>query len=361
MKRSSRLASSARPVFGVPAAAALVAGLVWGVLGSHEARAVAALTTSWLFFAGAAAGALALSAILELSGAAWAQPLHTVAARLSRYLPVAGGILIVLAALVPETRALHGGAAFFFFARETVCGLALFAFGRLTLRGEPGHGRPGWVLVTYCLLFAVVGSVWAFDFIVTPSPGLTNTLAGPHLFVGAFISGLAFTVIGALNAGTLDAHQRRDTSILLVALAVFWAYLFWSQLLTFWYGNLPEEVAFLTQRTAGGWSLVSLLVVVTTLVVPFGLLLGSWGKRSVRALYVAAASQLLGLWLERQLLVVPSVGGGSTIPVDLFGALTQLGMGAVFVLSTWPWAERPALGVEGPSVAHPGAEITARS
>jgi Ni/Fe-hydrogenase subunit HybB-like protein len=339
----------------------LAAALVWGAFGSHEARAAAALTTSWLFFAGAVAGALALSAILELSGAAWAQPFHAVVARLSLYLPVAAGILIVLAIFVPVARGLDGGAGLFFFAREVACGVALFAFGRFTLRGDPGHSRPAWVLVVYCLLFAVVVSVWAFDFVVMPSPGLANTLAGPHLFVGAFVSGLAFVVIGALRAGTLDTRQRRDASMLVVAFGVLWAYLFWSQLLTFWYGNLPDEMAFLTQRSAGGWSIVSVLVVATTLAVPFGLLLGSWGKRSTRVLAVAAASQLLGLWLERQLLVEPSVAGGFAVFTDPCGALTQLGMAAVFVVSTWPWAERPVLGTVSSPVGRPAAQAAAES
>jgi len=356
MSADIRLAPEARPVFRVSAAAALAAALVWGAFGAHEAHAAAALTTSWLFFAGAVAGALALSAILELTGATWAQPFHAVVARLSLYLPVAAGMLIVLAAFVPLARGLHGGAVLFFFAREVACGLALFAFGKFSLRGDPGRSRPAWVLVVYCLLFAVVGSVWAFDFVVMPSPGLANTLAGPHLFVGAFVSGLAFVVIGALRAGTLDTRQRRDAAMLLVAFAVLWAYLVWSQLLTFWYGNLPDEVAFLTQRSAGGWSIVTLLVVATTLAVPFGLLLGSRGKRSARVLGVAAASQLFGLWLERQLLVEPSVAGGFAVFTDLCGAFIQLGMAAVFVVSTWPWAERPVLGPARSPVARSAAE-----
>ncbi len=357
MNRSVQLAPETRAIFVVPAVVALVAALAWGVIGPHEARAVAALTTSWLFFAGAAAGALAMSAMLELVGATWSQPLHAVAARLSRYLPVASGVLVVLAVLVPETRGLDRGAAVAFFAREVGASFVLFAFGRFTLRGEPGRARPGWVLVAYCLVFAVVGSVWAFDFLVVPSPGLSNTLAGPHLFVGAFMSGLGLAVIGALRAGTLDARERRDTATLVVSLAIFWAYLFWSQLLTFRYSNLPDEADYLARRVADGWSVVSLLVVVMTFAVPFALLLGGRGKRSARVLTVAAASQLIGLWLERQLMVVPSLAGVSTSPFDLPGALTQLAMAAVFVAWTWPWAGPTPLGLGSSPLAHPGVGV----
>jgi Ni/Fe-hydrogenase subunit HybB-like protein len=351
MNRAVRLAPEARPTLLVPVAVALMAVVAWGAVSAHEARTVAALTASWLFFAGASTGALATSALLELAGGDWAEPLHAVAVRLSRYLPIAAAILVVLALLVPRTRSLDGGAAVFFFAREVAGTLVLFAFGRYTLQGRPG-ARRGWVLVLYCVLFAVVGSMWAFDFVVAPNPGLNNTLAGPHLFVGAFMSGYGLSLIGALRAGTLSARQRRDGATLIVAFAVFWAYLFWSQLLTFRYSNLPDETAYLVRRMSGGWAVVTLLVVAATLVVPFGLLLGEWGRRSSRVVVVAVTSQLVGLWLERQLLVVPSTIG-SAVPIDLSGALIQLAMAALFLSWTWPWTDRSAISAGSAPVAPP--------
>lgn len=329
-------ARETRPIARVSAASILVAALVWSVLGGGEAHATTGLTVTWLFFAGSVAGALAVSAVLELCGAEWAQPLQSVVPQLSRSLPIAAGLLVVLAAMVPEMRGLHGAAAVFFFVREVVCGFALFAFGRFTVRDMPGQGRPAWVLVSYCVLFAAVVSVWAFDFIVAPSPGLANTLAGPHLFVGAFTSGLAFMAIGALARGTLTRGQRRDTALLIVALAICWAYLSWSQLLTFWYGNLPDEVAFLSRRSDGGWGVVSGLVVLAMLAVPFAVLLGEHAKHSARLLCVAAASQLVGLWLERELLIAPALPIRWTIGGALLGGLTQCGVAAVFVAYVWP-------------------------
>ena len=356
MRAQVRQSPEARPIVRVTAAAVLVAALVWGVVGTQEAHAVAALTVTWLFFAGGVTGALALSAVLELCGADWALPLQAVVLPLSRYLPIAAALLVVLAAVVPEVRGLHGAAAVLFFAREVASTFALFAFGRFTLRGAPGRGRPAWMLVVYCLLFAGVGSLWAFDFVVVPSPGLGNTVAGPHLFTGAFVSGLAFTTIGALRAGMLDRNQLRDTAMLVIALAILWAYLFWSQLLTFTYTNLPEEVAFLSQRSHGDWAVVSAVVVFATLVVPFALLLGERGKHSARLVFVAAASQLVGIWLERELLIAPSMVSEWTLRGDLLGALMQFGMASVFVVYTWPWVERtnattslvapPAVGAE---------------
>jgi len=331
---------SNRGLYRLGCAAALVAaGLAWGLLGSDDARTIASFTAAWLFFAGAASGAVAVSALLELTGAGWAGPMHEVTGRLTRYLPVAAVLLVMVAVLTAETQAMHGGAAVGFIAREIAAGLGLLAFARYAMRGAAGHRR-GWVLITYCLVFGVVGSLWSFDFVVLPAPGFSSTLIGPHLFVGAFISGAALTVVGGLLGRTMDQRQRRDAATLLIALAIFWAYLFWSQLLTLWYGHLPEETAFLARRYVYGWQIVTLVVVLTTLAVPFALLLSSWGKRSVPILGIAAGSQLLGLWLERELLVAPAAGGHAASLLTPPVILVEVGMVALFVLSTGPWTAR---------------------
>lgn len=318
------------------AAVLLAAGLAWGLLSTDEVQAITSFTAAWLFFAGAALGAVAVSALLELTGAGWAGPMHEVTRRLTRYLPVAAILLVVLTGLTVVMQAMHGGVAAGFIGRELVAGLGLLWFARYAMRRTAGQ-RSGWVLITYCLVFGVVGSLWSFDFVVLPAPGFSSTLIGPHLFVGAFISGAALTVLGALTRQNMDQHQRRDAATLLIALAIFWAYLFWSQLLTLWYGHLPEETAFLARRDIYGWQIVTLLVVLTTLAVPFGLLLGSRGKRSVPILGVAAASQLIGLWLERELLVAPAAGGHASSLLTPPVILVEAGMVALFVLFTGPW------------------------
>ena len=84
---------------------AVVAGTVafaWGALGGQAPRAFAALIASWLFFSGAAMGTLAFGAVLELSGARWADGLNALASAVTSFVPVAMLLLVLIVAGVPS-------------------------------------------------------------------------------------------------------------------------------------------------------------------------------------------------------------------------------------------------------------------
>jgi Ni/Fe-hydrogenase subunit HybB-like protein len=326
-----------------------IAAFVWGALSGQAPRVFAALIASWLFFAGAAMGALAFLAVLELAGARWSRGLGVLASAVSNFVPLATLLLILivvgLASWAPWFDQPVPGQSFwlnvpFFSARELLSTVALFGFAYLGMRrGDgpvPGVGkyRSSRVLVAFCLMFAVVLSFWAFDFVLGQDLEWSSTLIGPHVFVGAAASGASLIVLYGLATGRLGEKMRSDLGALLLTLSVLWGYLFWSQFFTIWYGNLPSEIEFVLRRSHGGWKMESVVVIVLSFVVPFVLLLGPRGKRNPRVLASAAASQLLGLWLERHLLVVPSLSAPGVAPFDLCGALVALGIGAAFLLTT---------------------------
>jgi len=331
------------------AVAAGIVAFAWGTLGGNAPRTFGALIASWLFFAGAAMGALAFTAVLELSGARWAARLSAPASALTGFVPLAMVLLILivagLASWAPWFDRVSPGQAFwlgvpFFAARELLGSVALFGFAYLGMRRGGGavpearEPRSSRTLVAFCLLFAVVLSCWAFDFILGPDPEWSSTLIGPHLFVGAAASGASMITLLGLASGRLEHKLRRDLGALVLTMSVLWGYLFWSQFLPIWYGNLPSEIAFVLRRMTGAWRFEAALVVLLSFVVPFVLLLGSRGKASARALAVATVAQLLGVWLERHLLVLPSLGLAGAGPFDLCGALVALGTLGAFVLTT---------------------------
>ena len=331
---------------------AVVAGTVafaWGVLGGHAPRTFAALIASWLFFSGAAMGTLAFGAVLELSGARWADGLNSLASAVTSFVPVAMLLLILIVAGVPSWAPWFDrpppGQAFwlnlpFFSVRELLSTAVLFGFAYLGMRRGGGavtaarEPRSSHVLVAFCLIFAVVLSFWAFDFVLGPDPEWSSTLIGPHVFVGAAASGASLVALLGLAAGRLDQKMRRDMSALIFTMSVLWGYLFWSQYLPIWYGNLPTEIAFVIRRATGGWRTEAATVVFLCFVVPFALLLGSRAKASARVLGTAAAAQFVGIWLERHLLVVPSLSPPGASPFDLCGVLVALGILGAFVLAT---------------------------
>jgi Ni/Fe-hydrogenase subunit HybB-like protein len=320
-----------------------VAAFATGLQGGESPRTFAALIASWLFFAGIAAGALAFVAFFRIVDASWARPLASRGAALARFAPVALIVLIVILAgarsapwLPPESNGSAWLRLSCLGAREIGLALILFGVARVLLRSQPGGTKrqSRTVAVTYCLIYAVVLSVWAFDFVLGPDPIFESTLVGPYVFMAAFIAGTGLLILLGLVRGALSEPQRRDAGAMVLALSIFWVYLFWSQYLTIWYGDLPQETAFALRRAQDGWGPVVLTVIGLVFALPFVMLLNPRGRRSARVLEAAIVLQLVGLWLNCHLLVVPSLAAVGGSPITVRDVLIVLGMLGGFVLSS---------------------------
>ena len=174
-------------------------------------------------------------------------------------------------------------------------------------------GFTGW-LPTYAVLYAYVLTLVAFDGIMALQPHWFSNLLGGWIFMGAFLGAhmlLALLMIhGAKHLGVADLvspKQRHDLGKLCFGFSVFWTYLMWAQFLVIWYGNLPEETGFVFARLWGHWLPIGVAVFWGVFIIPFFGLLGVRPKK-VRATFGFFASvSLIALWLERYLLVMPSV------------------------------------------------------
>jgi len=311
----------------------------------HEApRTFGSLIASWLFVAGAAAGALAFRAFFHIVDARWARPLAALGAESIRFTPVAiAGLIVILAGAILAPWMRTEGVWLrppLLVARQVVLFAALFGFAYAKLRPDAGKPSTG-AAVVYCLLFAVVLSVWAFDFVIGPAPAFQSTIIGPYLFMSAFTAGTGFLALRALHDHDLDEKQRRDMGSFMLALSIFWGYLFWSQYLTIWYGNLPDEVAFALRRDG----FVVLGVVLLVFAVPFLTLLHPKTRSSARALRWILGAQLVGLWLSCQVLVVPSLAPTWTPALEIRDILIALGVYGAGLLSSARAPQSSALAV----------------
>jgi Ni/Fe-hydrogenase subunit HybB-like protein len=319
-----------------------VAAFATGLAGGGAPRAYAALIANWLFFAGVAAGAVAFRALFRMIDAGWARPLAPLAGAQASFLPAASVLLLVIVAgarIAPWVTQPTGWLATpFLVLREVALNAALFLLAYRGL-GRPGGARPltRRTSVVYLLLFSVVLSVWAFDFVLGPAPDWAgNTLIGAYVFVGSFIAGAGVVTLLGVARGVLSDRQRVDAASLLLTLAIFWAYFFWSQYLTLWYANLPDEIVFALRRSVDGWGVVVVAVVLLVFAVPFICLIHPRGRRSPRVLGTVVVAQLVGLWLNCNLLVVPSLSAPGSTPFQLRDLLIALGMLGAFALSVAP-------------------------
>jgi hypothetical protein len=190
------------------------------------------------------------------------------------------------------------------------------------------------VLSPLLLVVYVYGlTLIAFDLIMSLAPYWVSTLFGAFFFMGAFLTGL--TTLGLMMVywrsrlglhAVIGTQQFHDLGKLIFGFSVFWAYLMFSQVLVIWYGNLREETSFVFARLWGEWRPISVLVLLMVFLIPFWGLIWVKSKTTPFTFALFATISICGIWLERFLLIQPSL----TETGPAFG-LPEIGVTAGFL------------------------------
>jgi len=158
-----------------------------------------------------------------------------------------------------------------------------------------------------------VHSVVAWDFAMAIAPMWHSTIFAPYFVVGAIFSGLAGLIV-ALNIirrsmhleKYLTPHHFGNLAKLLVLMSLLWLYFTFAEHLTVWYGNEPKEMNVFGARLRGRFSPEFWLMVFVNFVIPF-VLLGIRRLRSITTATIASVGVLIGMWLERYLIIIPTL------------------------------------------------------
>ena len=139
-------------------------------------------------------------------------------------------------------------------------------------------------------------------------------------------------VLGGLlrSMGYLDfinEEHLHDLGKYLFGFSVFWMYLWYSQFMLIWYGNLPEETVYYFKRIHQ-YQFPFILNLILNFGLPFILLLDRGMRRRWVPLFVTALIVLAGQWVDHYLLVVPGIAGeaGTIHLTDVGISLGYLGM-----------------------------------
>ncbi len=158
-----------------------------------------------------------------------------------------------------------------------------------------------------------VHSVVAFDFSMSIAPMWHSTIFAPYFVAGAIFSGIAALVlVMAALRHFLKLHRYLRPSHfdnlgkLLLLMSLVWLYFTFAEHLTVWYGNNPAEIAVFNVREHGVYSTALWTMIIFNFVIPFTLL--SIRKlRNITTICFSGVTVLIGMWLERFLIVIPTL------------------------------------------------------
>lgn len=187
---------------------------------------------------------------------------------------------------------------------------------------KSGQRTQGVLVPILGVSYAFIFSMFAFDLLMSLSPWWFSNMFGGWVFASSVWSALAaiglVAMLGRDWLGLGDwvkQNVTHDLGKLLLAFCMFWAYTAYAQVLPIWYADMPEETDFLLVRfVLPQWSWLSKTVAILCFLAPFTVLL-SRGVKKMRWPFAGVCGLILvGMFMERTLLVMPSIHLGDTFP-----------------------------------------------
>lgn len=337
-------------------------------------RAWEAFLTNLLFWTGLAQGAVIVSAALYMCQARWGGAgLYRLAEAPAGFLPL--GFLLFWALFagkytlfpwitspIPWKSPYLG--IFFLFARDGACFFLMWVLSWIFIWASRRREAVDWAEdyetveeapapVAYlapalAIAYAVTYSVLAIDLVMSLSPEWYSTMFGAYFTFGSFLSGIMFVALFAAAGKRPYRHDvaaerggvLRDLGTLVFAGSSFWAYLIFSLYLVIWYGDIPKETFFVAPRiNYAPWGYLGWTAFGLIWALPFLVLLFKKAKRKPAVLGLVCALGLLGFWIERYVLVSPSITR-YRIPFGWIEIVTTIGFLGAFGLSTMPGLAR---------------------
>jgi molybdopterin-containing oxidoreductase family membrane subunit len=306
--------------------------------------------TNFVFFIGISHAGTLISAILRLSHAEWRRPI-TRAAEVITVLVLFFGVGCVILDLGRPDRALNvlmhpnfespllwdvTSISIYLTASTVYLFLPLIPdiailrdhtpkrrwLYRILALGWTGTERQQRVLDTCIATMAVlvipiavsVHTVVSWVFAMTVQPMWHSTIFGPYFVVGAIFSGIAAIIIAMAvirRVYHLENYLKpihfNNLGLLLLVMALLWFYFTFAEFLTTWYGSEPTHMTVFLSKVGGEFAAHFWVMVVACFVVPFILLANGRTRTKVWGCVAASVSVEIGMWLERFLIVVPSL------------------------------------------------------
>ncbi|HKV05045.1 MAG TPA: NrfD/PsrC family molybdoenzyme membrane anchor subunit [Candidatus Acidoferrales bacterium] len=158
-----------------------------------------------------------------------------------------------------------------------------------------------------------VHSIVSWDFAMAPVPMWHSTIFAPYFVAGAIFSGIAALIIAMallrkflhLEEYLLRVHFENLGKLLLV-MSLLWFYFVFAERLTTWFGNESSEMTVFWVTQTGSFSPLFWTMVFCNFLLPFPIL-AIKKFRTIAGTVIASVGVVIGMWIERFLIIVPSL------------------------------------------------------
>jgi len=280
---------------------------------------------NFLFWTSLAQGTIIFAAVLNLSTAKWGKRYVELSRYFIGFLPASFvlfiGVMLGRNHIFPWiTNPVVENTAYLnvpFLAVRDFAGLAVLAvlswvFLHKTrdMYADVERSSSPWA-VTLAIAYSLIYTYLAFDLVMSLQPTWYSTLIGAHFAVSGLYLGMAGLCLAGTLAGGVNTEDRQKISMLMFGFSLFWVSLLWSQYIVIWYGDKPEETQFVYRAFFQmPWKAITLAVLALAFVLPFIGLMSRRVKLTNTVPFLGSLSIVVGLMLEKYMLIAPSFSPG---------------------------------------------------
>ncbi len=156
-----------------------------------------------------------------------------------------------------------------------------------------------------------VHTIVSWDFAMAPVPMWHSTVFGQYFVAGAIFSGIAALIIAMAFLRKflhLEEYLKPihfdNLGKLLLLMSLLWVYFIFAERLTVWYGNQASEMAAFWSIQRGKFAILFWTMVSCNFLIPFPIL-AIKKLRTITGTVIASITVVIGMWLERFLIIVP--------------------------------------------------------
>ncbi|GMR12959.1 MAG: polysulfide reductase NrfD [Gemmatimonadota bacterium] len=157
-----------------------------------------------------------------------------------------------------------------------------------------------------------VHTIIGWIFAMTLRPMWHSTIFGPYFVMGAIYSGIAAILLAmyVIRRAFRLENYFRDIHFdylgrMLLLFSLLWLYFTFAEYLTAFYGSQPAEMRAFWAKISGPYAIPFWTMVAFTFVIPF-VLMARRATRTPVGTVLASVPVIIGMWLERFIIVVPT-------------------------------------------------------
>jgi hypothetical protein len=343
-----------------------VVTIIFGLITDHKTAWASYLIATYYFLSLAIGGAFFL-VLQSISQSGWSSAFKRVAEAMMSYIPFAALFFLLLwfgmrdlyqwthSDVVSADPVLQHKSSFlnipFFFVRMILYFVLWIVFARklrqISLQEDtldPSDSKGIMVLFgktelyskIFIFILAITFSLSAIDWIMSVDVKWYSTIFALKNMVAAFLHGISiltlivFILVKKGYFPFFNKYHLHDFARYIFMFSIIWGYFWFAQFMIIWYGNIPEETVYFSERWKEGWKVLFFLEIGLNWFIPFMVLLPVKASRNMTLITIVIIFLIVGQYIDLFVQVIPGTTGAfkfGWIPAGTF-----LGFAGLFAL-----------------------------